>query len=154
MLYFRRAYVVNLAAAGGHDTVDVPFESDDAVQYLSASVYMLNALPLPAGSMQFARNGALVGAATAFAGSSIVVPVYSVAGSEQIIQPPSVNKLPGNGSTAIAVLTAGTSASTFARAAAPVGQTYPNPTLAARVINTSASPVQIWVEWMGLIRRV
>jgi len=147
MYTFRQGFFIELAATGGNAVIDVPLQTDEALQYVSLVVYAPGHISLPTGSVQLFIGGDSVGSATAFAGNKIVLPLFPQAGEPNLILPATANTF-----KSFKHLVAGATSSTYTETD-PKLQITPM-SVFARVTNTSAGAVQLVAEWSAKVNRL
>ena len=134
-------------------TVDVPLLLDEVSQYLACWIYMPGKAALGAGTAQIIRNGEALGAATAFAGNTIVLPlnVYQVGADIELelMHPQVCNPKPLS-SAFIFDTTLGmfVEDKDFRKYGTP-----PPVSVAVRVVNTDAVRKDLIVHWVALVWR-
>jgi hypothetical protein len=149
MYPFRQAYFIELAATGGNAVIDVPIQTEEPLQYLSATVYMADHSALGTGSMGLLLGGDTVATATAFAGHKLILPVFPQAGEPHLLFPANANPYKENYH-----LIAGSTSTTYTTQVDQPKLLLTPMTLVARVTNGAAVPVQMVLEWNGVALRV
>jgi hypothetical protein len=131
----------------------IPLLIDEPCQYLACWVYTPGHTALGAGSAQAQRNGELIGAATAFAGRTIVVPFNTfVVGADvelELMHPQVANRKPP-----VSVFNYDAVLTEFVedKDVAKYG-TLPPISVAIKVINTDAVQKDLIVNWIALVWR-